>query len=129
MSVRVLLMDDEPSICEITGILLKRLGYDPLITTNGQEAVDAFKKAFEEGNPVDVAILDLTVPGGMGGKDAVKELLAIDPDIKVIVTSGDANDPAIISFKNYGFSGVMMKPYNKAALDSTIKSMINTGTL
>ena len=125
MVQRILLLDDEPAICEITEILLKRLGYDPVITSEGEETVTAYRKAMLENKRFDGVILDLSIPGGMGGKEVIKELLAMDPDVKALVTSGDANDPAIVEYTMFGFSGVLLKPYNRAALDSAIKSLIN----
>ena len=124
MAYRILLMDDEPAICEITGILLKKLGYDPTITTSGEEALDAYKNAREKGVPFDVIILDLTIRGGMGGREVISLIRESDPEVKVLVSSGDLSDPAIISFAEHGFSGVLAKPYNKLGLDNTIKSVL-----
>ena len=124
MSHRILLMDDEPAICEITGILLKKLGYEPVITMKGEETIEEYKKAMEAGAPVDLVILDLSVPGGMGGREVIKKLLEIDPTVKSLVSSGDLSDPAINSYSEYGFTGVLTKPYNKAGLDLAIKSVL-----
>lgn len=117
-------MDDEPAICEITGILLKKLGYEPVITMKGEETIEEYKKAMEAGAPVDLVILDLSVPGGMGGREVIKKLLEIDPTVKSLVSSGDLSDPAINSYSEYGFTGVLTKPYNKAGLDLAIKSVL-----
>lgn len=125
MAYRVLLMDDEPAICEITGILLKKLGYDPTITMTGEETLNIYNQALLDGVPYDVIILDLTVPGGMGGREVIQQIREHDKEVKVLVSSGDLSDPAIISFADYGFSGVLAKPYNKAALDQAIKSVLS----
>ncbi|PWR75650.1 response regulator [Methanospirillum stamsii] len=125
MAYRVLLMDDEPAICEITGILLKKLGYDPTITMTGEETLNIYNQALLDGVPYDVIILDLTVPGGMGGREVIQQIREHDKEVKVLVSSGDLSDPAIISFTDYGFSGVLAKPYNKAALDQAIKSVLS----
>lgn len=125
MAYRVLLMDDEPAICEITGILLKKLGYDPTITMTGEETLNVYNQALLDGVPYDVIILDLTVPGGMGGREVIQQIREHDKEVKVLVSSGDLSDPAIISFADYGFSGVLAKPYNKAALDQAIKSVLS----
>jgi CheY-like chemotaxis protein len=119
-------MDDEPAICEITGILLKKLGYDPTIAVTGEEALAEYKKGRENGNPYDVIILDLTIPGGMGGREVISIIRESDPDVKVLVSSGDLSDPAIISYADYGFSGVLAKPYNKVGLDQAIKSVLSS---
>lgn len=125
MAYRVLLMDDEPAICEITGILLKKLGYDPTITMTGEETLNIYNQALLDGVPYDVIILDLTVPGGMGGREVIQQIREHDKEVKVLVSSGDLSDPAIISFADHGFSGVLAKPYNKAALDQAIKSVLS----
>ena len=124
MVYRVLLMDDQKEICEITGILLRKLGYDPLITNTGEEALTEYKKALDNGVRFDVVILDLAVPGGMGGKEVMKSLLKMDPNARVLVSSGDLTDPAVISYEDYGFAGILSKPYNKVDLDNAIKAVI-----
>ncbi|HOJ96608.1 MAG TPA: response regulator [Methanospirillum sp.] len=126
MTYRVLLMDDEPAICEITGILLKKLGYDPTIAVSGEEALAKYQKARENGRPFDVIILDLTIPGGLGGREVISVIRESDPDVKVLVSSGDLSDPAIVSYADYGFSGVLAKPYNKNGLDHAIKSVLSS---
>jgi len=125
MIYRILLMDDEPAICEITGILLKKLGYDPTITITGEETLEAYKQARDNGTPFDVIILDLTVPGGMGGREVISAIRESDQDVKVLVSSGDLSDPAVVSFADFGFSGVLTKPYNKMGLDHAIKSVLS----
>lgn len=124
MVSRILLLDDEPAICEITEILLKKLGYDPLITSRGEDTIEAYRQAMEAENRFDLVILDLSIPGGIGGREVIKALREMDPDVRALVSSGDANDPAVINYLSYGFSGVLMKPYNKAVLDSRIKSIL-----
>ena len=119
-------MDDEPAICEITGILLKKLGYEPVITITGEETIEEYQKAIDAGAPIDLVILDLSVPGGMGGREVIKRLREIDPTVKSLVSSGDLSDPAITSYFDFGFSGVLTKPYNKAGLDQAIKSVLNS---
>lgn len=125
MTYRILLMDDEPAICEITGILLKKLGYDPTITITGEETLEAYKQARENGTPFDVIILDLTVLGGMDGREVISAIREFDYDVKVLVSSGDLSDPAIVSFADFGFSGVLIKPYNKIGLDHAIRSVLS----
>ena len=108
---RLLVMDDEASIRGLTQALLARLGYEVDCAENGQTAVAAYRQAFRDGRPYDGVILDLTVRGGMGGKEALLELRAIDPNARVIVASGYANDPIIADFAAYGFNGRIVKPF------------------
>ena len=126
MASRILLLDDEPAICEITEILLKKLGYEPLITSRGEDTIDAYRGAMAAGNRFDLVILDLTIPGGLGGREVIASLREMDPDVRALVSSGDANDPAVVNYGAYGFSGVLMKPYNKATLDTVIKSTLES---
>ncbi|MDX2440189.1 MAG: ATP-binding protein [Desulfobacterales bacterium] len=109
---RILVMDDEKMVIKITGHILNRLGYEASFSKDGTQAVEMYKKAMESGSPFDVVILDLTVRGGMGGKEAIKKLIEIDPKIKAIVSSGYSNSPVMTSYKDYGFIGVIAKPYN-----------------
>src|SRR3972149_4833894 len=95
---RVLIMDDEKIVRDIAGKILSHLGHDVTVTREGMEAIDLYKKAKEAGKPFDVVIMDLTIQGGMGGKEAIKELLGIDPEAKVIVSSGFSNDPIMANF-------------------------------
>ncbi len=80
----------------------------------------------ESGEPFDAVILDLTIPGGMGGKEAIKELLQIDPKIKAIVSSGYYNDPVMSNYKEYGFSGIVAKPYKIDELSETLKKVMSS---
>ena len=83
-----------------------------------------YKKAKESGNPFDIVIMDLTVPGGMGGKEAIKRLLEIDPGVRAIVSSGYSNDPVMSNFKRYGFKGVVAKPYKMKDLAEVLRRVI-----
>ncbi|MFH0968320.1 MAG: response regulator [Methanobacteriota archaeon] len=125
MVYRILLLDDEPAICEITGILLRKLGYDPMITSRGEDTIEAYRGSMEEGKRFDLVILDLSIPGGIGGREVIAALRKIDPEVRALVSSGDANDPAVTQFRDYGFTGVLMKPYNKSGLDTAIKAVIS----
>jgi len=107
----ILLMDDEEDVREIGAVMLGHLGYKVLTAEDGLEALEMYTKAYEEKTPFDIVVLDLTVPGGLGGKETLEKLKEIDPSVKAIVTSGYANDPIISNYKQYGFSGVLPKPY------------------
>ena len=110
-SGRLLLMDDEASIRALTQRLLARLGYEVDCVENGQAAVAAYRGAVTAGRPYDGVILDLTVRGGMGGREALQELRATDPNVRAIVASGYANDPIVADFEAYGFNGRIVKPF------------------
>jgi PAS domain S-box-containing protein len=121
---RVLLMDDEEFIREIAAELLSHLGYEVDLAVEGKEAIDLYKKAMDGGKPYDVVIMDLTIPGGMGGKEAIVELKEIDPNVKAIVSSGYANDPILADYKKYGFTGMVPKPYKIEELSKALHEAI-----
>ena len=108
---KVLVMDDEEMVRKITGIMIEQLGYEVEFAENGEEALRLYRQARDSDKPFDAVIMDLTIAGGMGGKEAVKKLLDIDPEANVIVSSGYSNDPVMSNFEEYGFRGVVVKPY------------------
>jgi len=108
---KVLVMDDEEFILEISQALLASLGYEIYCAKNGEEAIELYEKSFKNNKKFDLVIMDLTIPGGMGGKETIWELRKIDKDVKAIVSSGYANDPVMSNFQNYGFNDVITKPY------------------
>ncbi|MDP8276450.1 MAG: response regulator [Candidatus Euphemobacter frigidus] len=121
---RVLLMDDEECVREVVVKLLSRLGYEVESAEDGAKAIEVFQKAREEGFPFDVVILDLTVPGGMGGKEAVRRLKEIDPGLRAIVSSGYSNDPIMAEYKKFGFDAVIAKPYKIMLLGKVLNRVM-----
>jgi CheY-like chemotaxis protein len=115
-SGRILIMDDEDMVREIASEILGFYGYEVEGCTDGREAVDRFRSARESNVPFDAVILDLTVPGGMGGLKAAALMLEIDSDAVLIVSSGYSNDPVVANYRRYGFSGVVPKPFDTAGL-------------
>jgi signal transduction histidine kinase/CheY-like chemotaxis protein len=124
---RVLIMDDEGMILNIAKELLQHMGYEVVAAQNGEEAIGFYRQAIELKKPFDVVILDLAIPGGMGGKEVMQELTAIDPHVKGIISSGYLNDPIMKNFKNYGFSDILTKPYEANELDEKLQNIIKAG--
>jgi len=110
----VLVMDDEITIRELARETLEVLGYLVTACSNGEEAVSEYRAAYESGRPFMAAVLDLTIPSGMGGIEAARQILAFDPDAKLIVSSGYSYDPVMSTYKNYGFRAAVTKPYRIA---------------
>lgn len=121
---RILVMDDENLILDISKKMLTRMGYDVEVAISGEESVALYKQAKERGEPFDCVIMDLTIPGGMGGKDTLLILKEYDPAIKAIVSSGYSNDPVMSRYEEYGFAGVSGKPYSFEQLRDEIERVI-----
>ncbi len=109
---KILLMDDEEIIRESVGELLSMKGYEVEYAKDGEEAIELYEKSMETSKQFDVVILDLTIRGGMGGKETIKKLLEINSDVKAIVSSGYSNNPVMANYKEYGFSEVFNKASN-----------------
>jgi PAS domain S-box-containing protein len=121
---RILVMDDEAMIREVCGHMLVRLGYEVESAQDGAEAIERYVAARAEGRPFDAVILDLTVPGGMGGREAVGRILEIDPRARLIVSSGYSNDPVTDDYRAYGFCAVMVKPYRVGDLGRALQDAL-----
>lgn len=125
ISGKVLVMDDDAMVREIARAMLEELGCEVELSENGEEAVEMYKRSSDEEDAYDSVILDLTVPGGMGGEEAVREILAIDPDAKVIVSSGYSTDPIMANFKDYGFCSAIVKPYQLEEMSRVISPFLS----
>ena len=123
-SGKVLIMDDKSFIRKSAERALNLYGFDVSGAEDGEEALSLYKKAMDEGKPYDVVILDLTIPGAMGGLRALKELRKIDPKVKAIVSSGYSDDPVMSDHKKFGFKSIIKKPYEYHELSDTVKKLI-----
>jgi CheY-like chemotaxis protein len=122
--LRILVMDDDPMIREVVGAMLDLLGHQVLFAQDGEEAIKMFLSAQEAGVPRDLILMDLVIPGGMGGKEAVREILRIRPEARVIVSSGYSNDPVLANFRDYGFSAAIPKPYQLKELARIVNEAV-----
>ncbi len=118
----ILVMDDEKMILDILTEILGFLGHQVTTCENGEEAVAKYKAEMESGKPFSAVIMDLTIPGGMGGKEAAEQILAIDPKATLIVSSGYSNDLIMSDYGSYGFIGAVTKPYNISKLSLILSS-------
>ncbi len=113
---RVLFMDDEEMLRSVVSRMLELMGYDVASAADGEEAVRLYIEAAEKGSGFDVVILDLSVQRGMGGRDAATKLIEYDPDVVALVSSGFVGDPVLQNYREYGFRGVIPKPYTSDEL-------------
>ena len=118
---RILIMDDDPIICEILTRMLERMDFSVIATYNGDQALEAFKTTRFQDPPLVAAILDLTIPGGKGGRETVKEIRKLDTDIPVFVASGYSEDDALSSPAAFGFTAGIKKPFLSTALEKMLK--------
>jgi PAS domain S-box-containing protein len=121
---KILVMDDEEMVRDISGAMLRSLGYDAFFAEHGAKAVEMYKAALDTGEPFDAVIMDLTIPGGMGGSEAIGELRAIDADVRAIVSSGYSNDPVMAAYREYGFKAVIIKPYNIKNFSAVLREVV-----
>lgn len=122
---RILVMDDDAMIRDVLQRSLTNLGYDVVCTQEGSEAVSLYEKALKSDRPFNAVIMDLTIPGGMGGKDAIVRLRELDPGVKAIVSSGYSDDPIMAKFSEYGFRDAVSKPYSIAVLSETVHRVLS----
>lgn len=128
---RILVMDDEEGVRIVVSRILQHIGYTVSTAKDGLEAVEFYRKSLLEGKKFDAVIMDLTIPGGMGGKDTIQELLKIDPSIVAIVSSGYSNDPVMANCEQYGFRDMVSKPYQtdeiSQVLDRVLVKAVGSG--
>jgi len=117
---RILVMDDEEIIRDVLSSMLEFLGYEVEFSLDGQDALDKYREAMQGDKRFDAIIMDLTIPGGKGGKEAIHDLREIDPRVRAIVSSGYSNDPVMSNFTEYGFTGVVKKPFKIEELDEVL---------
>lgn len=123
---KILVMDDEPEIRKIIESMLKHLGYRVALSKDGVEAIELYDSALKCNAPFDAVIMDLTIPGGMGGEEAIRHLLKIDPNIKAVVSSGYSDSSVLANYKEYGFKGVINKPYTIEELSKELNKVLSS---
>jgi two-component system cell cycle sensor histidine kinase/response regulator CckA len=121
---KILVMDDEEMVQEVLGRMLARLGYEAEFAGDGVEAVEMFIEAQKSGEAFAGVILDLTVPGGLGGRETMTRLQKVDPQVKAVVSSGYSDDPIMADFQKYGFTGVIAKPYKILELGKVLNEAL-----
>ncbi len=121
---RVLVMDDDDAVRAITAKMLGMLGHSTGVVRNGREALDLYRQGMKDDEPWDIVIMDLTIPGGMGGRETIGPLLQMDPGARVIVLSGYSNDDVLANFGEYGFRARLAKPFTKDDLSRTIDAVL-----
>lgn len=124
---RILVMDDEEGVRQVVAQMLEAIGYEAVTARDGKEAVELYERALREGKRFRAVLIDLTVPGGMGGRETMARLLKIDPQVKGIISSGYSNDPIMAKHREYGFSGVISKPYGIKELSRVLNEVLAVG--
>lgn len=126
---RILVMDDESMIRDVTSAMLERFGYEVALVEDGVQVLARYRQAYEAGQPFDAVIMDLTVPGSIGGKETIGPLLELDPRAKAIVVSGYSNDPILAHYEQYGFRGYLVKPYKSEDLLQVLQRVLASAPL
>lgn len=124
MGGRILVLDDEEPLRSLMKRILQQLGYSVECVSNSDQAVEKYRRAMNTKEAFDAVILDLTVPGGKGGKDAIVELKKIDPAVRAVVSSGYSNDDVVVNFRDYGFSSVLPKPYTIEEVSESLNKVL-----
>lgn len=116
-----MIMDDDPIVRDVLSAMLEHLGFESEATREGTEAVARYEQALAAGKPFDGVILDLTVPGGVGGREVVKKLKALDPHVRAVASTGYSNDPILSQPQAYGFQAGIAKPYRMEDLEKVVR--------
>lgn len=124
----ILVMDDDEAILDIASVILTQRGYEVAVARDGDEAIALYREREGDGRGFDAVLMDLTIPGGMGGKEAINILRREFPDIRAIVSSGYSDDPVMSSYREYGFSAVLEKPYRGRDLICLLDRLIRSGS-
>jgi CheY-like chemotaxis protein len=119
----ILVMDDDEKIRDIASSMLTHLGYEVTACAGGEEAVELYKASVKSETPYLMVIMDLTIPGGLGGKQAAEQILSLFPKACLVVSSGYSNDPIMSDYRQYGFSGAIAKPYDMPAFEEVLNSV------
>ena len=122
---RILVMDDEEAILDLVPAQLSRFGYRSSVARNGEEAIALYKEAAARNDPFAVVILDLTISGGLGGRETIARLHEFDPSVKAVVSSGYSTDPIVTNFRQYGFAGILTKPYTAKEMCEIIRKVMS----
>ncbi len=126
-AARIMIMDDDAMIREIGQEMLEDLGFQVVLAEHGEAACLLYRQAMADNRPIDLVVMDLTVINGMGGKEAIERLKAIDPGVRAIVSSGYSSDDVMANYEKYGFSGAVSKPYSQHELAAAINHLLAAG--
>ena len=124
MKKTILVMDDEDMVGEIACQMLGFLGFEAERVMDGADAIELYSKRLAENRRFDAVIMDLCIPGGMGGREAVVEILAVDSSARIFVSSGDTTDPMMVNCKDFGFFGVIAKPFDLSSIKQVLDPLL-----
>jgi len=124
IKLTVLVMDDEQDIRELFSLNLKKLGYETLLAANSGDALEIYTSSLESKSPVDVTILDLNIPGSLGGIEVAKKIRLMNVNAKIIVTSGSSNSPVMINYKDHGFDGALEKTFDRKKIKQLLEKLV-----
>ncbi len=127
-SGRILIMDDDDMLRDAAGRILAGFGYEVEYSRTGTETLTRYREASECNRPFAAVIMDLTVPGGMGGRETLGKLREFDPEVRTIVASGYSSDPVLLRFREYGFNGMIIKPFTARTLAEAVRDVIASDT-
>jgi len=122
---KIMIMDDEDMVRSVAKRALSQKGYDVVLAKDGDAAILLYQEALKAGEPIDLVIMDLTIPGGMGGKECVRKIHRIEPGAKVIVCSGYSNNPVMADFKAHGFLTAISKPFQIGELTQVVAGVLS----